>query len=87
LNRAKQEFENCEKEFKPPITINYSHCEKIVDTILDASRDGGKYCLNKYDFRLRDHGPNEGCGMSWPPGVSEMGRYLSVFYRFTSAQM
>jgi hypothetical protein len=32
------------------------------------------FCVNIYDFRLTD--PE--CGMSWPPGLTQMTGYLSV---------
>jgi hypothetical protein len=57
-------------------TARSPNCEKILLTILDASKDDGKLCLNMYDFRFRDIT----CGMSWPEGLSEMTEYLGVFF-------
>jgi carboxypeptidase D len=79
LSRAEDQMSHCHNELgKQPRNINYDVCEGVMRTILDASISAGQYCINKYDYRLRDQGPNEGCGMSWPPGVTELHQYLSV---------
>ncbi|KAJ3317875.1 Cell death protease [Boothiomyces sp. JEL0866] len=79
LEIAQNYLDLCKKELKlNPYLLSSQHCEKIMDVIMEASVKDGQYCLNKYDIRLRDHGPNEGCGMSWPPGVYSMGKYLSL---------
>ncbi|KAJ3269000.1 Cell death protease [Terramyces sp. JEL0728] len=79
LTVAQGYMDLCKKELKlNPYLISSQHCEKIMDVIMQASVKDGGFCLNKYDIRLRDHGPNEGCGMSWPPGVYDMAKYLSL---------
>ena len=88
LERAQQQLEMCVKQLIQPLKqTTYSHCERVLKIILDGSKDGGemrkrhtmvKNCINKYDYRLRDNGPNEGCGMSWPPGVYDMANYMST---------
>ena len=88
LEHAQQQLEVCIKQMiKPLKQTSFPHCERILQIILEGSKDGGemrkrhtmvKNCINKYDFRLRDGGPNEGCGMSWPAGVYDMADYMSV---------
>ncbi|KAJ3253223.1 Cell death protease [Boothiomyces macroporosus] len=76
---AQNYLDLCKKDLKiNPYLISSQHCEKIMDIIMEASVKDGLFCLNKYDIRLRDHGLNEGCGMSWPPGVYDMAKYLSL---------
>jgi carboxypeptidase D len=41
---------------KVPRVNTYDHCEQIMSLILEASREGGLFCMNKYDYTLRDHG-------------------------------
>ncbi|KAJ2998841.1 Cell death protease [Globomyces sp. JEL0801] len=77
LEEAQLAMETCRNELHKLPSITNQHCEGVMDSILDFSKQDGKYCLNKYDIRLHDKGPNEGCGMSWPTGVYEMKDYLA----------
>ncbi|KAI8899317.1 peptidase S10, serine carboxypeptidase, partial [Globomyces pollinis-pini] len=77
LEEAQLAMETCRNELHKLPSITNQHCEGVMDSILDYSKQDGKYCLNKYDIRLHDKGPNEGCGMSWPTGVYEMKDYLA----------
>jgi carboxypeptidase D len=79
LKNAEAHWKTCAGELEAvPRHNNYAQCERIMEYILEESKDGGKMCINKYDYTLRDDGPNDGCGMAWPPGVNEMKLYLSV---------
>jgi hypothetical protein len=55
-------------------------CESILQYVLDRSREGGKLCMNMYDFRLRDLNEGEGCGMSWPFALRNTTEYLGVMF-------
>lgn len=47
----------CVEELKEtPKRNTYYHCERILDKVLEISEDGGEFCINKYDYRLRDKG-------------------------------
>lgn len=57
LDNAKVQTETCLKSMAPLVELNmYSQCERIIEMVLDASKDDGKFCINKYDYTLRDHG-------------------------------
>jgi hypothetical protein len=57
------------------VTMNIDKCESILNHVLEESRETG-FCINKYDYTLRDSGQHQQCGMSWPDGVVEMKEYL-----------
>jgi len=58
-------------------TIKDDFCEQLMQTILSASKSNGQFCINMYDIRLRDNGPNDGCGMYvWPDGLQDVYKYL-----------
>ena len=78
LDQAKTRTNECRQKMQEKEKIKYGVCEDIANTILSQSQDGGKLCLNMYDIRLRDKGPNEGCGLSWPDGLDLTIQYLSV---------
>eukprot|EP00842_Homolaphlyctis_polyrhiza_P000314 jgi/Hompol1/1283/HPOL_001160-RA len=77
LTYAQQQWTECQTLLQSRELIKYRTCESIPEQILDESRAGGKFCINIYDIRLRDTGPNQGCGMAWPNGISELTTYLS----------
>lgn len=52
LELAEAQMDACLKELKlengePPKTT-ISHCERVMETILDSSKEGGQLCINKY---------------------------------------
>jgi carboxypeptidase D len=50
-------YNGCLEELKETSRTNtITQCERIMDTVLEASEDGGQFCINKYDYRLRDKG-------------------------------
>ncbi|KAI8999964.1 Alpha/Beta hydrolase protein [Gaertneriomyces semiglobifer] len=77
MQQATELWEKCQTELLQGERIHGSlSCERILDQITAQSLEGGKYCLNVYDIRLRDTGPNQQCGMSWPPGLADVTNYL-----------
>ncbi|OLY84551.1 Pheromone-processing carboxypeptidase KEX1 [Smittium mucronatum] len=57
------------------ITISDSNCERIFNSFLNDDKLGSGSCLNVYDLRLIESKPS--CGMTWPPGLALMSKYLS----------
>ncbi|KAJ3090452.1 Cell death protease [Quaeritorhiza haematococci] len=77
LTGATSTWKSCEKLLQNAERIKYDTCEMILNFVLDESRDGGKGCINMYDIRLRDDGPNDGCGaVKWPFGLDNVKKYL-----------
>ncbi|KAJ3396164.1 Cell death protease [Lobulomyces angularis] len=78
LSQAKKIWENCKKHYEQKNTIKDNVCEGILEKMLDFSRANGKMCINMYDIRLHDEGPNDGCGLfKWPPGLDLLNKYLA----------
>ncbi|KAJ3050807.1 Cell death protease [Rhizophlyctis rosea] len=75
---AERAWERCKETYKVVDKIKDDVCEGILDQIVDYSRkDPGKYCINTYDIRLSDEGPNDGCGLyKWPVSVPDVKIYL-----------
>lgn len=68
----------CKELYQRQEKIKYDTCEEILQKILEYSRqEKDKFCINMYDVRLRDTGPDQGCGMAWPKGLDATTAYLS----------
>nr|KAJ3420241.1 Cell death protease [Polyrhizophydium stewartii] len=77
LQIAKEKAEKCMDLMEKAERVHYNACEAIMEQILNESQSGYRPCLNMYDIRLRDEKINEGCGITWPAGLSDMTAYLS----------
>jgi carboxypeptidase D len=79
LLRAEGQMNTCHNALqRVPRKFHYDICETVMYTILEGTTESGQFCINKYDYRLRDSGPNQGCGMAWPEGVLDLPSYLTV---------
>jgi carboxypeptidase D len=79
LSRAEGRMNTCHNALQQvPRKFHYDICESVMLIIMEGTTDNGQYCINKYDYRLRDTGPNQGCGMAWPEGVLDLPSYLTV---------
>ncbi|KAJ3043584.1 Cell death protease [Rhizophlyctis rosea] len=80
LEDAERDWTRCEENYKRADPIKDDVCERIFNQVIDYSeRDKAKgvYCLNIYDMRLRDQGPDDRCGLlKWPPSVPDVQVYL-----------
>lgn len=77
LSKAQAKVDQCKRLYSSSDTIKKYSCEYILDTILNASMEGGKQCINMYDIRLRDKDSTGGCGLySWPLTLKAMTKYL-----------
>jgi carboxypeptidase D len=75
LEKAELDTEQCLRLMTGKVRVNYDKCEDIIAHVLEESKNTG-FCINKYDYTVRDSGPNQQCGMNWPVGISEMKVYL-----------
>ncbi|TPX60636.1 hypothetical protein SpCBS45565_g07445 [Spizellomyces sp. 'palustris'] len=76
LETAVRNWNSCSTSLQKDEVGKNDECEKIVDQILRQSTSDNQYCLNMYDIRLRDTGPNQNCGTAWPNGLSAVTQYL-----------
>ncbi|KND02680.1 uncharacterized protein SPPG_01765 [Spizellomyces punctatus DAOM BR117] len=76
LEIAIRNWNSCSPSLQKDEVAKNDECEKIVNQILRQSETGNQYCINMYDIRLRDTGPNQYCGMAWPDGLSAVTQYL-----------
>ncbi|KAJ8322847.1 Cell death protease [Batrachochytrium dendrobatidis] len=77
LDLAKKNWEICKKVLAEKSLVKSPDCEGILQQIINESKSTGKYCINLYDYRLRDQGPNQGCGLAWPTGIEHMVDYFN----------
>lgn len=77
LSRAQEDTQKCLEKISADSSVktNYDICERITNHVLEESKTTG-FCINKYDYTLRDTGPHQQCGMAWPVGIQEMKTYL-----------
>ncbi|KAI9202266.1 Alpha/Beta hydrolase protein [Polychytrium aggregatum] len=69
----------CTSTYNLNPTIKNDICEALQNQVLADTMTGGRYCINIYDVRLRDEGPDDGCGQyKWPPGLLQMYKYLET---------
>ncbi|KAI9099343.1 Alpha/Beta hydrolase protein [Phlyctochytrium arcticum] len=73
---ARKAWEDCQPILKETEIIKHNWCERILDRITDYSRLNGQACINMYDIRLRDPDNLGTCGMSWPPDLPNVQKYL-----------
>ncbi|KAJ3020479.1 Cell death protease [Thoreauomyces humboldtii] len=74
--QAESYWDACKSQQAEVETVKNDMCDNILDQIQQNSKHGGRMCINMYDVRLRDEKPGQGCGMAWPPGLAETGKYL-----------
>jgi carboxypeptidase D len=79
MERFKAQMANCQRSLKNTSSgkIGNSACDSAFEFAIKTSslsaKSNGK-CLNMYDIRSTD----QQCGMSWPPGLDNMAKYLTV---------
>ncbi|KNE59101.1 hypothetical protein AMAG_03444 [Allomyces macrogynus ATCC 38327] len=77
LSAAELKWDSCKRDLAAlGNPVRADSCESISDQVMSQSRDGGKMCINAYDIRLRDHGPEDNCGSAWPPTLPGTYKFL-----------
>lgn len=76
LTSAQQSLTTCEQRYENKRMVKDRVCETIIDNIFTQSTSNNQFCINMYDIRLKDDSPTGGCGMTWPPRLSDTTFYL-----------
>lgn len=73
LNRLELQKIKCQMEMDLyPNLVHYQDCESMMQFITQSSMDGGKNCINKYDYTIHDEDGSGACGDKWPPGLMDL---------------
>ncbi|KAJ3376211.1 Cell death protease [Allomyces arbusculus] len=77
LSAAELKWDSCKRDLAAlGNPVRADSCELISEQVMSQSRDGGQMCINAYDIRLRDHGPEDNCGAAWPPTLPGTYKFL-----------
>ncbi|KNE57924.1 hypothetical protein AMAG_04764 [Allomyces macrogynus ATCC 38327] len=77
LSAAELKWDSCKRDLAAlGNPVRADACELISEQVMSQSRDGGQMCINAYDIRLRDHGPEDNCGAAWPPTLPGTYKFL-----------
>ncbi|PVV03136.1 hypothetical protein BB560_002397 [Smittium megazygosporum] len=77
IKKIADETRECTNQISlPQNKINIQACNSILGSFLADDKFGANSCINVYDLRLIEDKPS--CGMSWPPGLDQMTKYMSL---------